>query len=394
MKPASPDPAGSAQAGSAQAGDGQAGDGQAGPAQADPGAPIPEYRDGDGHRERRDIASGQSRPDSAMVRFVVSPAGVVVPDILAKLPGRGAWVAADRASLEAAMERRAFNRAFKRQVEVPTDLPDQVAALLKRRLLGLISMARKGGRVAHGFVQVQSLARAQPLTWRIEARDGAPDGRASLRRLVKAVAHELHTPLPGVVGVFTSEEIGDALGRGPVVHAALGTGSLAKSFGIAARKLAGFEPLLPPEWPDLRHEQLVREAAQNGADWCDAPADIAPKSRSKRGEGKPSGAKPGGTSRPAKADRKADRKTDTKPGHKAGRKPKTKAKANNKSKINSKTDTKTHRSPKRNPKRNPKPKPAGASRASSRAPSRKPSRSSSRKPPSRPRTVERSGPRV
>jgi predicted RNA-binding protein YlxR (DUF448 family) len=50
-------------------------------------------------RERRDIVSGEVMAEQKLVRFVASPDGVVTPDIARKLPGRGIWVAADRASI-------------------------------------------------------------------------------------------------------------------------------------------------------------------------------------------------------------------------------------------------------------------------------------------------------
>ena len=42
-------------------------------------------------------------PD-ALIRFVRSPDGVVVPDVFGKLPGRGAWVTADRQTLAKGMK--------------------------------------------------------------------------------------------------------------------------------------------------------------------------------------------------------------------------------------------------------------------------------------------------
>ena len=47
--------------------------------------------------ERRCIATGAVQPRAGLIRFVVSPDGMIVPDLGGKLPGRGIWVAADRA---------------------------------------------------------------------------------------------------------------------------------------------------------------------------------------------------------------------------------------------------------------------------------------------------------
>ena len=80
-------------------------------------------------RERRDIVSGQVMGEAALVRFVAGPGGLVVPDLARKLPGRGLWVAADRASVETAVKRGAFSRAAKAKLSAPADLADQVETL-------------------------------------------------------------------------------------------------------------------------------------------------------------------------------------------------------------------------------------------------------------------------
>ena len=50
-------------------------------------------------RERRDIVSGEVMDEARLIRFVAGPGAVVAPDVARKLPGRGLWVAADRASV-------------------------------------------------------------------------------------------------------------------------------------------------------------------------------------------------------------------------------------------------------------------------------------------------------
>ena len=39
--------------------------------------------------ERKCIVSGQSQPKAGLIRFVIGPDAMVVPDVLARLPGRG-----------------------------------------------------------------------------------------------------------------------------------------------------------------------------------------------------------------------------------------------------------------------------------------------------------------
>ena len=74
--------------------------------------------------ERTCIATRETHPRAALLRFVLAPGGEVVFDLKGDLPGRGAWVKPARDALEEAIGRRAFSRAFRAQVTVPADLPE------------------------------------------------------------------------------------------------------------------------------------------------------------------------------------------------------------------------------------------------------------------------------
>ena len=65
--------------------------------------------------ERKCVVTGEVQPKHGLLRFVIGPGDVVVADVAEKLPGRGIWVAADRATLEEAVRRNAFSRVFARR---------------------------------------------------------------------------------------------------------------------------------------------------------------------------------------------------------------------------------------------------------------------------------------
>ena len=215
-----------------------------------------EWADKRGHKghTRRCAASGKIEDSAKMVRFVLSPQGEVVPDVLGKLPGRGVWVTAQSKALSSVIKTGGFARGFKSKVKVDDGLVDLVTQLLARRLLGLVTMARKSGHIAIGYDQVKSAAGSGKMAWRIEARDGAADGRGKIRTLAKAVALELEMPVPKVVGCFTGAELAKALGRESVVHVALPPGKLAKAFAADIVRYRGFRNLIPREWEDIGHE--------------------------------------------------------------------------------------------------------------------------------------------
>src|SRR5438874_9800053 len=85
-------------------------------------------------RERRCIVTREVLPESRLVRFVVGPESEIVPDLAAKLPGRGIWVRADRSILERAVAKNLFAKAAKTNVRVPAELAVTVEALLVKRM--------------------------------------------------------------------------------------------------------------------------------------------------------------------------------------------------------------------------------------------------------------------
>jgi len=194
-------------------------------------------------RERRDIVSGEVMEEARLIRFVAGPDGQVVPDLARKLPGRGMWVAADRASVTTAAKKGLFARSAKAKVTAPADLADQVERLLKSRLLSALGLARRGGDLTSGFEKVHAAIASGKAAWLIEATDGAADGR---RKLV-ALARKQARP-PGLIGLFNGAELSLALGGENVIHTAFLAGRAAGHWAEDVRRLAGFSPLLPEDW--------------------------------------------------------------------------------------------------------------------------------------------------
>jgi len=185
--------------------------------------------------------------ESRLLRFVLSPDAVVTPDLSRKLPGRGVWVACDRMSVETAARKGLFARAAKAKAIAPPDLAEQVEALLLRRLLSALGMARKAGDLVAGFEKVKAAAASGKIAVLIEASDAAADGRRKLRGAVSAAQT---TPL--LVGLFTSAELSLALGAENVIHTAFLAGRGAERWTSDVRRLAGFRPLFPESWREER----------------------------------------------------------------------------------------------------------------------------------------------
>jgi len=191
---------------------------------------------GDDMRERRDIVTGEIMPESRLIRFVAGPDGVVVPDVAAKLPGRGLWVEARRAAITTAVEKKLFSRAAKAQVTATADLPERTEKALLVRILGDLGLARRSGALTLGFDNVMRvLESARPPRLLIEAADGSADGK----RKLYAAAHRLELKCV-VIQSLTSAELGLALGRENVIHAAVQPGGLEQRLTFDAERLSGF----------------------------------------------------------------------------------------------------------------------------------------------------------
>lgn len=196
-------------------------------------------------RERRDLVTHQVMDESRLIRFVAAPDGSVAPDLARKLPGRGLWVAADRASVEAAVKKNLFSRAAKAPLKPSAELAGLVENLLVRRCLDQLGLARREGVLISGFEKSAAAIRSGKAGWIIEAADGSADGRGKLLALAK---HQ--TPAPKVCGAFSADDLSLALGLENAIHAVLLEGGRADRWTFEVERLAGFRPLTPPQWGD------------------------------------------------------------------------------------------------------------------------------------------------
>ena len=152
-------------------------------------------------------------------------------------------MAADRASVETAARKGLFARAAKRRLAAGADLAAQEETLLTKRLLAGLGLARKAGALTSGFEKVHGAIVTGKAAFLVEALDGAADGRRKLR----GAFHRAPRP-PGLIGLFSSEEMGLALGGENVIHTAFLAGRGAERWALDVERLSGFRPLFPESW--------------------------------------------------------------------------------------------------------------------------------------------------
>jgi hypothetical protein len=191
-----------------------------------------------------------------MIRFVVGPDRQIVPDLAAKLPGRGIWLSASGDVLEStgAQEEtrpeggrqkekqgdgryrhlaRAFARAARGPVSVPPDLCVLLQTALVRRIGDCLGLARRAGQAVAGYEKAREALRTGRYRLVLQASDGSEAERS---RFLSGFGSDLTIidPLPG-------EALGRVFGRDYVVHVAIAPGKLAESLVLEAGRLAGLK---------------------------------------------------------------------------------------------------------------------------------------------------------
>lgn len=177
-------------------------------------------------QQRRCLATGESFDKQVMIRFVVGPDHVVVPDMAGRLPGRGLWVRADRDALDLAIRKNLFSRAAKQSVTLPNDLLATVETLLARRCLDLLGLCKSAGQIVAGQAQVEQILKEDNLAFVVIAADAGADGPKKLGR-----ARQIRD--------FDRGSLGKALGRDHIVYIGLRPHALSEKLVIELNRWQG-----------------------------------------------------------------------------------------------------------------------------------------------------------
>lgn len=157
--------------------------------------------------ERKCIATGEVLPKSELIRFAVGPDRSVVPDLSHNLPGRGLWVKADRAAIETAAAKNLFAKAAKAPVKTGDGLANQVSALIHKRCLDLLGLARRSGIAVLGQPQVEAALKAGKIALLLIAGDAS-----------QTLDNKHNAP---VARCFSRDELGAALGHDQLAYVGL-----------------------------------------------------------------------------------------------------------------------------------------------------------------------------
>ncbi len=191
--------------------------------------------------ERKCILTGAHGERASLIRLALGPDGSVWPDLAAKLPGRGAWIVADRAVLQTAMAKGklkgAVARAFKGPANVPDDLTDRIAAGLERRSLDRLGLEHRAGHLIFGADKLNDWCRSGRVHLLLHAADAAEDGMSKLNQAFRAGEGRMEAVIRLPAG---RDALSRALGRENMVHSGVTDGKAAARIATDVARWAAF----------------------------------------------------------------------------------------------------------------------------------------------------------
>lgn len=195
--------------------------------------------------ERRCILSRDTRARGDLTRLALSPAGLVLPDVQARAPGRGAWIGVDRPALEKALAdgtlRKALCQSFETSaVDVPANLPELISQALTRSLLDRLGLELRAGNLLLGSQRIDKAAREGRVAVLFHAADASADGAAKLDQAWRVGSDLEGSGQTGARLPLDRAALSVALGRENVVHLALVDEGAGQRIAALAKRLADF----------------------------------------------------------------------------------------------------------------------------------------------------------
>lgn len=195
--------------------------------------------------ERRCILTGAHGPRDELLRLALSPDGVLAPDVFARAPGRGAWVAVSRAELEKAAAngklKGALARAFKgAPVAIPDDLGERTQNALIRALTERMGLELRSGNIVMGTEKIAQSARSGAVAALYHASDASDDSSRKLSQAWRVGQDAEGSGLKGTILPLDRAALSVALGRDNVVHLALTDSAAAQRVAAPLQRLMRF----------------------------------------------------------------------------------------------------------------------------------------------------------
>lgn len=173
-----------------------------------------------GAQDRRCVISGTSQPRGGLIRLVIGPDDRVVPDVAAKLPGRGVWISADGALVRSALKdgrlKAGISRSLKCRIDAAAladDLADTIETLLERRALDRLGLLKRSNALVVGQEKIRDALvgdKDRSVALVLSAQDAAAGSTEKVKR-------SLHGRC-ALLQPFDRDALSQALGGENIVH--------------------------------------------------------------------------------------------------------------------------------------------------------------------------------
>ena len=230
--------------------------------------------------ERKCILSGRSAARDTLIRLAIAPPDgdgkcLVLPDVLARAPGRGAWIGVTQAELDTALAkgklRGALARAFHgTPMIVPDDLSERIVAALLRVIGERLGLELRAGRLILGSDRIAEQARMGRIALVAHAADASNDGSRKLDQAWRVGQDAEGSGQRGVILPLDRAALSVALGRDNVVHLALTDRAAAERLAGPLERLNHFLGRTEPD------EDGPADGLENFAQQDDGAASPAP----------------------------------------------------------------------------------------------------------------------
>lgn len=199
--------------------------------------------------ERKCVLTGRHDARDELTRLAISPDGDVLPDVMARAPGRGAWIGVDRQALEKAVANgklkgalaRAFGKALGgAPLRIPADLPERIEQALRRLVTDRLGIELRAGNVLLGTEKIAQGCRAGAVTFLGHASDAGSDGPNKLAQAWRVGEGAEGSGMKGVILPLDRAALSVALGRDNVVHVALTDPAAAARLQAPLQRLIDF----------------------------------------------------------------------------------------------------------------------------------------------------------
>jgi len=160
--------------------------------------------------ERTCLGCRKVLPQDELLRYVLTPEGIVFPDYRRKLPGRGGYTCLKTACIEDAVRYKRFDRTFKRKCLPvdPLDIQRIVASQMRERIQALLGMGRKSSSTVTGSNMVLDMLDSEDLPAIIFLAEDISEG---IETRILSKAKKRSVP---VFRFLAKETLGHVVGKG------------------------------------------------------------------------------------------------------------------------------------------------------------------------------------